>query len=206
MKKPENQSWPAPPPSHQEVIAAIRTLIRYIGDDPDRPGLIKTPERVLNAWRKEWGAGYSTTYVAEQMQSIINGQFDDGAENYNQMIAVQKIRFTSHCEHHLAEFSGNVSIAYIPERKILGLSKLVRVVNMFSKKLQVQERLTNNIADFIQEYCHPIGIGVVVKARHSCMMSRGVNQSETEATTSALRGEMLTKPEVRDEFLRLVGR
>lgn len=110
------------------------------------------------------------------------------------------------CEHHMLPFTGTVSIAYIPKDRILGLSKLVRVVELFSRRLQVQERLTNQIADFINKHCHPIGVGVVVRATHSCMESRGVRSHGTEAVTSALRGEMMDKPEVRDEFLRLVGR
>jgi GTP cyclohydrolase I len=195
-------------PSRQQALDAVRTLISYIGDNPNRPGLVKTPERVIKAWEEDWGLGYNQSRTIAQQDSILNGMFDDGAENYDQMIAVRKIHFVSHCEHHLAEFSGTVDIAYIPSKKgkILGLSKLVRVVEMFSKRLQVQERLTAQVADFINEHCKPLGVGVVIRAEHSCMLSRGVKQSETEATTSALRGQMLTRPEVRDEFLRLVER
>lgn len=191
-------------PSAAEVVIAIRTLIKYIGDDPDRPGLVDTPLRVIKAWKNDWGLGYDHNFIRVQKKSILGGQFDDGAESYDTMICVRKIAFTSHCEHHLAEFGGLVDIAYIPKTKILGLSKLVRVVNMFSKRLQVQERLTTQIANFIEEHCDPIGVGVIVRAKHSCMCSRGVRQSDTEAVTSALRGEIYEKPEVRDEFLRLV--
>lgn len=195
-------------PSRQSALEAIKTLIAYIGDNPDRPGLEKTPERVIKAWEEDWGLGYNHEYERLQKLSILGAQFDDGAEQYDQMITVRKIRFVSHCEHHLAEFSGTADVAYIPRKKgrILGLSKLVRVVNLFSKRLQVQERLTSQIADFIHQECKPIGVGVVIRATHSCMCSRGVKQYQTEAVTSALRGQMLTRPEVRDEFLRLVGR
>lgn len=195
--------------SRDEAIAAVRTLISYIGDDPDRPGLAKTPLRVIRAWEKDWGIGYDKRYIQGQVLSILGAEFDDGAENYNQMIAVKNIRFTSHCEHHMAEFSGTVDIAYIPNAskpKILGLSKFVRIVDMFSRRLQVQERLTNQIADFLQLHCKPQGVGVVGRATHSCMCSRGVRQTDPVAVTSALRGDMISDPAVRDEFLRLVGR
>lgn len=183
-----------------------------MGDDPDRPGLLKTPERVVKAWEQDWGQGYDADWVREQIDSIKGAEFDDGAEGYNQMIVVNDIRFTSHCEHHIAEFSGTASVGYIPNhgrsgRKdgpILGLSKLVRIVNMFSRKLQVQERLTGEIAHFLEEYLKPIGVGVVMTATHSCMCTRGVRQYATKAVTSALRGQMLDQQEVRQEFFNLV--
>lgn len=193
---------------NKKAVQAIRTLLRYIGENPDREGLKDTPMRVLKAWRHDWGRGYDAAYKMEQTFSILNGRFKDGAQVKSQMITVKKIRFTSHCEHHMAPFSGTVDIAYIPKEKgpILGLSKLVRIVELFSKKLQVQERLTDEIADFINANLAPIGVGVLVKATHGCMISRGVKQFETVAVTSALRGEILDKPEVRDEFYRLVER
>lgn len=193
-------------PDAAEAVIAVRTLLKYIGEDPDRPGLLDTPLRVIKAWKHDWGLGYDTAFVKNQTTSIFRGQFDDGAENYNQMIAVRKIRFTSHCEHHMAEFSGTVDIAYIPRRKgsVLGLSKLVRIVELYSKRLQIQERLTNQIADFLDNNLKPSGVGVIVRATHSCMCSRGVHQYEPIAVTSALRGEMMTEPEVRAEFLQLV--
>lgn len=200
------QMKPLKRPSRSQALDAVKTLISYIGDDPRRGGLIKTPDRVIRAWEKEWGAGYNEEFIAEQTKSILGAKFEDGSENYDQMIAVKDIHFTSHCEHHLAQFSGIVHIAYIPSKQslILGLSKLPRIVEMFSRRLQVQERLTNQIADFIEKHCRPLGVGVVIKATHSCMCSRGVRQHETKAVTSALRGEMLSQFEVRDEFLSLV--
>lgn len=193
-------------PTEEQARQAVRTLISWIGDDPDRAGLLDTPKRVLKAWKKEWGAGYRRSYIRIQRASILKGQFNDGAERVNEMVAVTGIQFHSFCEHHLAVFNGQVSIAYIPNGKILGLSKLARVVDLFSKRLQVQERLTNQIADFINKECCPIGVGVVIRASHSCIGSRGVHQPGVEAVTSALRGEMYTRPEVRQEFLKLVGR
>lgn len=200
--------WPkiTKAPDAAEAIIAVRTLLAYIGEDPDREGLKGTPLRVIKAWRNDWGLGYNTTYIKNQTGSIMRGQFADGAENYNQMIAVRKIRFTSHCEHHMAQFTGTVDIAYIPRKKgpVVGLSKLVRIVDLFSKRLQIQERLTNQIADFLDNNLKPDAIGVIIKATHSCMCSRGVHQYEPIAVTSALRGDMLNQSEVRAEFLALV--
>lgn len=201
-----NRKLQSKKPTRQDVLDAVRCLIAYVGENPDRPGLLKTPERVVKAWEQDWGIGYNERYIKEQTKSILNGQFDDGAEDYSEMICVQNISVASHCEHHLAEFNGIAHVAYIPSKggRILGLSKLSRVVNLFARRLQVQERLTNQIADFIQEHCSPVGVGVVIKATHSCMISRGVHEHNTVAVTSALRGEFLDKPDVKEEFYRLV--
>lgn len=161
---------------------------------------------MIRAWENDLALGYNKKYVKEETDSILNGQFDDGAEEASELIAVKDIPFYSCCEHHMLIFTGRVSIGYIPNGRILGLSKLVRIVNIYSRRLQVQERLTNQIADFIDKHCSPIGVGVVIRASHSCMEARGVSTHGTEAVTSALRGEMYTKPEVRNEFLKLVGR
>lgn len=188
-------------------MKAVRTLISYIGDDPDRSGLKDTPERFLKAWINEWGLSYHPEYLVGQKQSIMKAQFDDH-QDYNQMICVRDISFVSHCEHHLAPFYGKIDIAYIPAKggRVIGLSKLVRICELYTHKLQVQERITNQIADFIDSALTPLGVGVVVRAVHGCMTSRGVKQYETEAVTQALRGEMLTKQEVREEFLSLTKR
>jgi len=191
--------------TREEALEAVRKLLQYIGEDPDRPGLLKTPERVIKAWENDWGAGYNTKFINKQMKSILGGQFEDGAEKVNEMVIMKDITFNSCCEHHMAIFSGTANIAYIPDGKILGLSKLIRIVDLFSKKLQVQERLTNQIADFIDSNCYPIGVGVVLKAKHSCIETRGIHRPGSETITSALRGEMLTKHEVRAEFLKLIG-
>jgi GTP cyclohydrolase I len=195
-------------PTKEQAEAAIRTLIAFIGDNPDREGLLRTPERVIKAWSRDWGLGYNNSYVTKQIRSILKGRFGDGAQSHSQMIAVKKIHFFSHCEHHLAPFQGTVDVAYIPSEggPILGLSKLVRIVELFSQKLQVQERLTDEVADFLDKHCKPLGVGVICRATHGCMTSRGVKQHDPVAVTSALRGEMLKRPEVRDEFFRLVER
>jgi GTP cyclohydrolase I len=194
-------------PSREDALKAIRTLISYIGDDPDREGLSKTPERVVTAWETDWGAGYSPVFINEQEESIRNGVFDDGGEHYDAMILLRKIHFISHCEHHLAMFTGTADVAYIPSQtgKIIGLSKIARVVTMFSRRLQIQERFTTQIADFIMKECRAVGVGVVVRAIHTCMLTRGIRQPEVETITSALRGEFFKDPSARSEFFNLVA-
>jgi GTP cyclohydrolase I len=193
-------------PSREEALRAVRTVIAFLGDDPDREGLIKTPERVLNAWESDWGVGLSSVYVKEQEESIRNGVFDDGGEHYDAMIMLRRIHFVSHCEHHMAMFTGTADVAYIPspQGKIIGLSKIARVVELFSRRLQVQERLTTQIADFIMDECNAVGVGVVVRAIHTCMLTRGIRQPEVETITSALRGELFSDPSARSEFFNLV--
>jgi len=193
-------------PDREKAVEGIRALLRYIGEDPDREGLIKTPERVVRAWEEYWGKGYDKKFVAKETLSILGAEFEDGAERYNQMITVENIQLHSCCEHHLAPFFGSAVVSYIPNKvrpKILGLSKLARIVNMFSRKLQVQERLTDQIADFIQIHCKPQGVGVVLKCKHMCMCSRGVMQPDSWAISSALRGDYLSDISVRNEFLIL---
>lgn len=188
------------------ALAAVSILLGYIGEDINREGLLKTPERVIRAYESEWCVGYNKKFIEQQTLSILGAQFNDGAENYDTMVVVKDIALHSICEHHMAPFVGTASIAYIPSEggRILGLSKLGRIVNMFSRRLQVQERLTTQIADFINIHCKPLGVGVIVRAKHSCMGSRGIHQPNSEAVTSALRGEMLTDQTVREEFLSLV--
>ena len=198
-KTPEN-IWLSRPTS-EEAKAAVRTLIAFIGDDPDREGLVGTPERVIKAWTEDWGKGYDPAHVDAQKKSISSGMF---SEKHDAMVVVRKIHFVSHCEHHLAEFSGTVDLGYIPRAKIIGLSKLVRIVDLFSRRLQIQERLATQIADYIDEVCNPVGIGVLVTSTHSCMLTRGVHQSECSAVTSALRGAIIDEPDARAEFFRLI--
>lgn len=193
-------------PTREAAVHAVRTLIAYIGEDVTREGIQKTPERVIRAWEQDWGKGYNPEFIREQADSILSGRFTDGKQKYSGMVVQRAISFVSHCEHHMAEFSGTIDIAYIPADQILGLSKLARVVEMYSRRLQVQERLTDQIADFINDYIKPVGVGVVVKATHSCMVSRGVKQHGTVTETASLRGEIYEKPEVREEFYRLIGR
>lgn len=173
----------------------VLRLLQYIGEDPEREGLKETPSRVLKAW-DEWTRGYGFK-VEDQLKT-----FADGGENYDEMVIVRDLPFYSTCEHHLAPFFGTATIAYLPDKKIVGLSKLGRVLEVFSRRLQVQERLTGQIADAIHETLAPKGVGVIIKARHLCMESRGLRTQGHSTVTSALRGNFKAMP-VRQEFIAL---
>lgn len=173
-------------------------LLQYVGEDPKRGGLLETPDRVAKAW-KHWCSGYNVDIPA------LLKVFEDGGENYDEMVLVKDIPIYSKCEHHLADIFGTCTIAYIPNGKIVGLSKLSRVADAFSRRLQVQERLTSQIADALNDNLLPKGVGVIIKARHMCMESRGIRQQGHYTVTSALRGVIKTDPTVRGEFLSLAG-
>lgn len=177
----------------------VTRLLQFIGEDPDREGLRETPARVLKAW-DEWTAGYRQDPIA------VLKTFEDGAEKVDEMILVRDIPLWSHCEHHLAPFFGVAHIGYIPNGRIVGLSKLARLVDVFGRRLQVQERLTNQIADAIDSVLTPKGVGVVIEARHMCMESRGIRRTGAVTVTSAMRGALLEKPEARAEFFAIVNR
>lgn len=172
----------------------VEDFLNWIGEDLERDGLKDTPERALRAW-KEWTSGYA------QNPADIFKSFEE--PTYNEMVLQTDIAFYSHCEHHLAPFFGEVTIGYLPDKKVVGLSKLSRLVDIFAKRLQVQERLTRQIADALQEHLQPLGAGVVIKARHLCIESRGVQKQGTQTITSALTGKFMTDPTVRAEFLAL---
>ena len=174
----------------------IRNLLEFIGENSSREGLEETPNRVAKAW-KEWTSGYGKD------PSAVLKAFEDGAEMYDQMVLVKDIPFYSHCEHHMAPFFGTATIAYIPDKRVVGLSKLGRVLDIFAKRLQVQERLTTQVADAIQENLLPKGVGVLLKARHMCMESRGLSKQGHITITSALRGEFRDDATVRAEFLTI---
>ena len=173
-----------------------RRLIKHLGDNPDRQGLLDTPGRVAKAWQ-HWTSGY------EQDPAEILKVFEDGAEQYNELIMVRGIPVYSHCEHHLAPFFGTAVIGYTPNGRIVGLSKLTRLVNCFARRLQVQERLTMQIAEALMEQVAPLSVGVVIQCRHMCMESRGIQTVGEETVTSALLGEMRTNLGLRSEFLAL---
>lgn len=174
----------------------IVRLLEYVGDDPSRGGLLETPKRVAKAWR-HWCGGYGKD--PKELLKV----FEDGAEKHDQMVTVKDIPIYSHCEHHLAPIFGTATISYIPNGKIVGLSKLSRLADMFARRLQVQERLTDQIADALFEHLGAKGVGVVIKARHMCMESRGICQQGHHTITTALRGAMRDEPDTRAEFLRL---
>lgn len=176
---------------------AVKDILKAVGEDISRQGLLETPQRVAKAWA-EWTSGYSKN------PADILKTFEDGAESVGEMVIVKNIPFYSHCEHHMAPFFGSATVAYIPNGKIVGLSKLSRLVDMFARRLQVQERLTNQIADAIQEHLSPLGVGVALEARHMCMESRGVCQQGSSTKTFALRGEIKENKEQRKEFMQEV--
>ena len=173
-----------------------RRLLTSLGEDPERPGLLETPARVSKAWR-QWTAGYG------QDPLDVLKVFEDGAEQYNELIIVRGIPIYSHCEHHLAPFFGTATIGYVPDGKIVGLSKLTRLADIFSKRLQVQERMTIQIADALMAVLAPKAVGVVVTCRHLCMESRGIRARGEETITSALLGELQPNLALRTEFLAL---
>ena len=173
-----------------------RRLLRELGENPDRSGLLETPQRMAKAW-KHWTSGY------EQNPADILKVFSDGAEKYNELILVRGIPVYSHCEHHLAPFFGLATIGYTPRGSIVGLSKLTRLVDCFAKRLQVQERLTIQVADALMTHLKPLSVGVVVRCRHMCMESRGIRTPGEETVTSAMLGELQTNLALRTEFLAL---
>ncbi|MEY3337723.1 MAG: cyclohydrolase FolE [Pseudomonadota bacterium] len=189
---------PKPVPSKRE-IEIVRKLLAYIGEDPDREGLLETPARFLKAW-EEYTRGYR-----ERPEDILKS-FEDGAQSVDEMVIVRDIPVYSLCEHHLAPFFGRAYVGYVPDQRILGLSKISRLVEIFARRLQVQERLTNQIADALDTHLQPLGVAVVIECRHMCMESRGVRHTGTATVTSALRGSIKTNADTRREFLSLIGR
>jgi len=181
-----------------EDLEVIRNLLKLIGEDPDREGLRETPARFLKALA-EYTSGY------QQKPEEVLKVFEDGAQSADEMVIVRDIPVYSLCEHHLAPFFGRAHIGYVPDKRILGLSKISRLVEVFSRRLQVQERLTNQIADALATHLMPLGVAVVIECRHMCMESRGVRHSGATTATSALRGSIKTNPDTRREFLSLIG-
>lgn len=178
------------------VEGLVREVLHQVGDDPNRGGVLETPTRVAKAYN-HWFSGYG-----RDPKDVLK-VFEDGAEGVDEMVLEVDIPFYSHCEHHMAPFFGLASVAYIPNGKVLGLSKMNRLVDLFARRLQVQERLTNQIADAIEEHLRPKGVGVLVRARHMCVESRGIQHRGCSTTTSALRGCIKDEPEARQEFLLL---
>lgn len=176
----------------------IREMLHGMGEDPSREGLKETPNRVAKAWR-EWTSGYG------QDPAHILKTFEDGAEKVDELVFVGNIDFYSHCEHHLAPFFGKVHIAYIPTGRVVGLSKLARLVEIYARRLQVQERMTQQIANALVDNLRPLGVAVIVRARHLCIESRGIQKPGTLTITSALLGAFKDQAPARMEFLTLVG-
>jgi len=185
-------------PSRQEAEEAVRTLIRWAGDNPAREGLTGTPDRVVRAYQ-EWFAGYE-----EDPEALLQRTFEE-AGGYDEIVLLRDIRFTSHCEHHLAPIFGRAHIGYLPRNRVVGLSKLARLINVYAKRMQIQERMTVEIADALNRVLKPHGVGVVIEAVHACMATRGVLQRDSAMVTSRLLGVFRDRPETRQEFLSAIG-
>jgi GTP cyclohydrolase I len=185
-------------PDRAQVEAAVRTIIRWTGDDPERGGLIETPARVARALEEAF-VGYDQDPAA-----ILRKSFDQ-TEGYDEMVVLRGIRFESHCEHHLAPIIGRAWVAYVPNDRIVGISKLARIVDAYAKRLQIQERLTAQIANTIEDVLRPQGVGVVIKALHHCMTARGVHKPATDLVTSRMLGCFRDNPELRQEFLTMTA-
>jgi GTP cyclohydrolase IA len=183
-------------PERTDVEAAVRTIIRWTGDDPDRDGLVETPARVARAFQ-EFFSGYAQDPVA-----ILQKTFEE-IEGYDEMIALRGIRFESHCEHHMAPIVGQAWVAYVPSGRVVGISKLARVVEVYAKRLQIQEKLTAQIANTINDVLKPQGVGVIIKATHHCMTTRGVHKPDADLVTSRMLGCFRDNPATRQEFLSM---
>jgi GTP cyclohydrolase I len=175
----------------------MKEILRALGEDPDRDGLLSTPDRSEKALR------YLTSGYSADVRQIVNGALFD--VKYDEVVIVRDIEFFSLCEHHLLPFFGKMHVAYLPDQKVIGLSKIPRLVDAFARRLQIQERLTQQVAETIQELVNPVGVGVICEARHFCMMMRGVEKQHSGAITSAMLGAFRENKETRNELLSLVG-
>ena len=186
-------------PARSDVEAAFKTIIRWAGDDPSRPGLLETPKRVTKAF-EEWFKGYS-----EDPEAMLQKTFEE-IEGYDEMVILRGIPFESHCEHHMAPIIGKAWVAYIPTGRVVGISKLARVVDAFAKRLQIQEKMTAQIANVIESVLQPQGVAVVIKATHHCMTTRGVHKHDVDMVTSKMTGVFKDNAMTRQEFLGLVAK
>ena len=186
-------------PTREEAMEAVRTLIAWAGDDPRREGVIDTPKRVVDAYA-EWFEGYQLDPSKE-----LSRTFED-VQGYDDIVMLRDIEVESHCEHHMAPFLGKAYVAYMPTNRVVGISKLAKVVEIFARRLQTQETMTQQIADFLQETLQPQGVAVVVEGQHMCAAMRGVKKANARMTTSAMLGSFKHNPQTRGEFLDHVGR
>lgn len=195
---PESATASARAPRDAEIGHLVTQLLRFLGEDPKREGLARTPERVARSLR------YLTSGYEQDLEEVINGAVY--AEPYDEMVLVKDIELYSLCEHHLLPFFGKAHVAYIPNGRVIGLSKLPRIVDVFARRLQVQERLTVQIAQALDDVLAPQGVAVVIEAAHLCMMMRGIQKQNSQTVTSSMRGVFLSDARTRAEFLELVGR
>ena len=185
-------------PSREEAEQAVRTLLLWVGEDPNREGLRGTPRRVARAF-EDWCSGY-----AEDPVGFLRRTFEE-VDGYDEMIVLRDIPFESHCEHHIAPIIGKAHVGYLPDRKVVGISKLARVVNAFARRLQVQESMTAQIAHCIQDVLKPLGVGVIVEAEHQCMTTPAEHKHGVSMITSQLLGQFRSDPRTRSEFMSIVG-
>ncbi|HSV30148.1 MAG TPA: GTP cyclohydrolase I FolE [Candidatus Omnitrophota bacterium] len=184
-------------PSRAEAEAAVRTLIRWAGDDPDREGLVGTPDRVVRSY-EEFFAGYTQDPV-----EILQRMFEE-TDGYDEMVVLRDIRLESHCEHHMVPIIGKAHVAYLPDKRVVGISKLARVIEVFAKRLQIQEKLTAQIANAINEVLQPKGVAVVIEAAHQCMTTRGIHKPGVTMVTSRMLGAFRDNAATRREFMALI--
>jgi len=185
-------------PSREEAEDAIRTLLRWAGDDPNREGLLDTPARVVRSY-EEFFAGYEA-----HPEDLLKRTFEE-TDGYDEMVLLKDIRFESHCEHHMAPIIGKAHIAYLPRTRVVGISKLARLVEMYAKRLTIQEKMTSQIANTLNEVLQPQGVAVVIEAAHQCMTTRGVHKPGVSMVTSRMLGTFRENPSTRREFLSMVG-
>ena len=185
-------------PSRKQAEEAVKILIKWAGDNPEREGLLETPKRVVNSY-KEFFSGYDS-----KPEQILSKTFDE-VEGYDEMVIVRDIAIESHCEHHMVPFIGIAHIGYIPNKRIVGISKLARIADVFAKRLQTQEIMTAQIADTINEVLKPKGVAVVIDAQHQCMTTRGTHKTESSTITSRMLGLFRTNSNTRNEFMNLIN-
>ena len=187
-----------PRPSRAEAEEAVRTLIRWAGDDPEREGLLGTPDRIVRAYQ-EFFSGYD-----EDPVGLLNRTFEQ-TDGYDEIVVLKDIRFESHCEHHIAPIIGKVHVAYLPNNRVVGISKLARLVDVYAKRLQIQEKMTSQIANTLDEVLQPKGVAVIIEAAHQCMTTRGVHKPGVTMVTSRMLGAFRDDPSSRREVLAMIG-
>ena len=193
MKKKKNIK-----PSRQEAEAAVKTLLSFVGENANRPGLLETPKRVVRAY-EDWFSGYN-----DDPKEVLSKTFDE-LEGYDEIIMLRDIRIESHCEHHIAPFIGSAHVAYLPNKRVVGISKLARITRIYMKRMQIQEKLTAQIANCIQDVLKPKGVAVVVEAQHQCMTTRGIGAPGISMVTSQLLGKFRTDSSTRREFYSMIN-
>ena len=186
-------------PTREEAEAAVRTLLRWAGDDPDREGLVGTPDRVVRSY-EEFFAGYEVDPVA-----LLERTFEETA-GYDEIVLLRDIRLESYCEHHVVPIIGRAHVAYLPHRRVVGISKLARVVDAYAKRLQIQEKMTAQIANTINDVLQPRGVAVIIEAQHQCMTTRGIHKTGVSMVTSRMLGAFRDDPATRRELLAMIGR